>query len=164
MKTLYSSRLTVQLTALLLLNALPAKAEVAVPLKGSVQAQEAYAFDFDNDPPLMLVDTSGAGNATHLGRFTVQWEYTVNLTNFDGVGSAHFVAANQDELLTESTAYAIPTDTADVFVVVEDHTIIGGSGRFEDATGTFRLERLVNTATGVTAGSFSGTLLLDQSK
>jgi hypothetical protein len=98
------------------------------------------------------------------GRVAVQWEFTVNLVTLDGVGAARFVTANQDELLTESTALAIPTDTADVFVVVEQHTITGGSGRFAGATGSFRLERLVNTATGVTAGSFDGTLVLAKTK
>ena len=164
MKSLHKSLRTVQLAALLLLPAVPATADVTVPFKGRVAAQESYEFDLENDPPLMFVDTSGAGNAAHLGRFAVQWEFTVNLVSLEGVGSARFVAANQDELLTKSTAIAIPTDTADVFVVVEQHTITGGSGRFAGATGSFRLERLVNTATGVTAGSFDGTLVLAKAK
>lgn len=159
MKRSYKPLLAAQLAALFLLPTLAATADVTVPFKGVVGAQESYQFDFENDPPLMFVDTAGSGNATHLGRFTVQWEFTVDLVTLEGLGTARFVGANQDELLTEAVGLGIPTDITDVFVVVEDHTITGGSGRFEGATGSFRVERLVNTATGVTAGSFSGTLV-----
>jgi hypothetical protein len=158
MKRSYKPLLAAQLAALFLLQDLAATAEVTVPFKGVVGAQESYQVDFENDPPLMFVDTSGSGKATHLGRFTVQWEFTVDLVSLESLGSARFVGANQDELLTEAVGLGIPTDIPDVFLVVEQHTITGGSGRFEGVTGSFRVERLVNTATGVTAGSFTGTL------
>jgi hypothetical protein len=37
-------------------------------------------------------------------------------------------------------------------------TITGGTGRFADATGSFTLERVINLSTGVSSGSFSGTI------
>ena len=53
MKSLHKPLLTAQLAVLLLLPALSATADVAVPFKGKVAAQESYEFDFENDPPLI---------------------------------------------------------------------------------------------------------------
>jgi hypothetical protein len=39
-------------------------------------------------------------------------------------------------------------------------TIVGGTGRFEGATGSFSGVRLLNTATGISSGSFDGTINL----
>ena len=112
----------------------------------------------------MSVDTTGTGVATHLGLFTVTWEFTVNLLNGAGIGSAHFIAANGDSVFTESLGQGDPTETPDISRVVERHTITEGTGRFAGATGYFTLERLVNTATGDTAGSFNGTIVIHNAK
>ena len=39
-----------------------------------------------------------------------------------------------------------------------DTLCTGGTGRFAGATGEFTVERLVDTATGETEGSFEGTI------
>ena len=162
MKIIIKTVLYLQMTALLLTAALagPASAGKSVPFKGSVQAVESYDIQF----PTMFVDTSGTGNATHLGRFTVTWEFTVNLVTTEGIGSAHFIAANVDSVFTESTATGSPTETLNSFIVVESHTITGGTGRFAGATGSFTLERLVSIVTGVTSGSFNGTIAFGKAK
>ncbi len=149
-------------TVLFLTAALAGSALAApqVPFKGSVEAVESYAIDF----PTMLVDTTGSGQATHLGRFTVTWEFTVNLLEGSGVGSAHFIAANGDSLFTTSLGQGDPTDTPNINRVVEQHTITGGTGRFAGATGSFTLERLVSLVTGVTSGSFEGSFVLQKGK
>jgi hypothetical protein len=128
----------------------------SVPLKGSVEAVERYTIN----PPTMLVDTTGSGNATGFDQFTVTWKFTVNLDTGAGVGSAHFTAANGDSLDTTSLGQGDPTETPDVNRVVETHTITGGTGGFAGATGSFTLERLVNVKTGVTSGSFDGSMVL----
>ena len=145
------------MTALFLTASLAglAAAEKEKPFHGSIQAVETYDVQF----PTMFVDTSGSGNGSHLGRFTVTWEFTVNLLNGAGIGSAHFIAANGDSLFTESLGQGDPTETPGVSRVVEAHTITGGTGRFAGATGSFTLERLVTLATGVTSGSFDGTIV-----
>ena len=162
MKTIIKTVLYLQMIALLLTTSLagPGAAEDGKPFHGWVQAIEAYDVQY----PTMFVDTSGSGNGSHLGRFTVTWEFTVNLLNGAGIGSAHFIAANGDNLTTESLGQGDPTATPGVNRVVEMHTITGGTGRFAGATGTFTLERLVSLATGVTSGSFDGTIVLPKKK
>lgn len=130
-----------------------------VPLKGSIEAMESYTIN----PPTMLVETTGSGKATELDQFTVTWKFTVNLDIGSGVGSAHFTAANGDTLETTSLGQGDPTETPDVNRVVEQHTITGGTGGFAGATGAFTLERLVNMKTGVTSGSFDGSIVLKAS-
>jgi len=130
------------------------------PFTGTVEAQETYIIT----APTMLVDTTGSGEATELGQFTVTWEFTVNLDTGAGVGSAHFIAANGDSLDTTSLGQGDPTGKPDENRVVEQHTITGGTGRFAGATGSFTLERLVSTATGVTSGSFEGSIVLQKAK
>jgi hypothetical protein len=44
---------------------------------------------------------------------------------------------------------------------VETATVTGGTGRFAGATGSFICERLFDTIAGTTAGSFEGTIDLD---
>ncbi len=132
----------------------------SLPLKGSVEAVESYIIN----QPTMLVDTTGSGQATELGQFTVTWRFTVNLDDGSGVGSARFTAANGDILDTTSLAHGGPTETPDVNRVVETHTIAGGTGGFTGATGSFTLDRLANTKTGVTSGSFDGSILLQKVK
>jgi hypothetical protein len=56
------------------------------------------------------------------------------------------------------TGDATPTTTPGPLSIVEDYTITGGTGRFADATGTFRLESTLNQATGVSTGTFSGAI------
>jgi hypothetical protein len=45
-----------------------------------------------------------------------------------------------------------------VVSIVEDYTITGGTGRFADASGTFTLESILNQATGLSSGTFSGSI------
>ena len=162
MKAIIKHLIYLQMTAVLLTAALagPAAAEQQVPFKGSVQAVESYDIQF----PTMFVDTTGTGKATHLGRFTVTWEFTVNLLNGAGIGSAHFIAANGDSVFTESLGQGDPTETPGVNRVVEMHTITGGTGRFAGAAGSFTLQRLVSLATGITAGSFNGSIVIHKTK
>ena len=116
MKSMMKSILGLQMAAMFLTVALagPAMAAQQVPFKGSVQAVESYDVQF----PTMFVDTTGTGEATHLGRFTVTWEFTVNLLNGAGIGSAHFIAANGDSVFTESLGQGDPTETPGINRVV----------------------------------------------
>lgn len=137
--------------------AAPAKAEKRdLPFKGTLQSVETYVVA----PPIMSVTANGSGNATHLGQYAISYEVEVNLETLSGVGSAQIVAANGDILYANLLGQATPTGTTDVFNVVEEFTITGGTGRFANASGSFTLHREVNITTGVTSGTMNGTITL----
>lgn len=129
--------------------------EKELPFKGTLQSVETYVVT----PPIMSVTANGTGNATHLGQYDISYEVQVNLETLAGVGSAQLVAANGDILYANLLGQATPTETADVFNLVEVFTITGGTGRFANASGSFTLNRVVNITTGVTSGSFDGNIV-----
>jgi hypothetical protein len=136
------------------LLATPALAKQKVPFGGSLQGVETDTVVGTN----ILVDGSGAGLATHLGRFTVAWEDTVAQATLSATGAIHLIAANGDSIFTTSVGQANPTDTPNILHIVEIHTIAGGTGRFANVTGSFTVERLLDLATGFTVGSLTGTI------
>jgi hypothetical protein len=85
---------------------------------------------------------AGEGKATHMGNVTVTGAHCT----FQGCGDGLFtyVAANGDELYS---AYEAPCTVTQGFpyVTIEDETIlVGGTGRFEDATGSTYLIIVLN--------------------
>ena len=161
MKNIMKSALGLHMTAIFLVAALagPAAAKNQVPFHGSLQGVEIGEVQ----GTILSVDGSGTGVATHLGRFTVTWEATVNLLDGSGGGSSHFIAANGDSLFTEGSGQAEPTDTPGVLRIVGIDTITGGTGRFAGATGSITLERLLDP-TGFASGSFKGTIVMPGAK
>src|SRR5262245_26710037 len=95
-------RTTVKLLPLALLFAIPAHSAFAVPpnslpFLASFQATETYTID----GPVITSEGSGTGNATHLGRFSV--ECVATSTNLIGVAQFTFTAANGDTLTAETS-------------------------------------------------------------
>ena len=132
-----------------------AAAEIAIPFKGSIEAIERNVdFQF----PIGFQEGSGSGNATHLGRFEMTFEFAVNVLSFYGVGSYHFTAANGDSIFTRVEGTGTVPDPFSH--IVETHTITGGTGRFTGATGSFTLDRILNSNTGVSSGSVDGTIVI----
>jgi hypothetical protein len=125
-----------------------------VPFKGRL---EGTATITPGTPPFLSVSIEGTGNATHLGRFTVEIPHVVNTTNRTSTGTYEFTAANGDTLTAGFTGQATLTAPG-VLSIVETATITGGTGRFADATGSFTAERLFNQVTGLTTGSFQGAI------
>ena len=156
-KTITKTVLYLQMTALLLTAAFAAAAEKEVPFHGTIQGIEIADVQF----PKAFVDGSGSGKATHLGRFTMTYELEVDLIAHETFGSSLFTAANGDSLATDITGLGTPTENPDVVSVVEVHTITGGTGRFADATGNFIRTYFLDLVTGVTSGSFDGTIVLN---
>jgi hypothetical protein len=127
-----------------------------VPFSGSLQAHETIVSE---DPGTSFVtDGSGGGIATHLGRFTLVWEFTVNVGDGTGSGPVRYTAANGDQLFMTATGQSEPTSTPGVFHIVEIQIVTGGTGRFSGATGSFTVDRLVDLTTGLTSGSFEGAI------
>ncbi len=132
----------------------PAAAKELVPFKGSIQAVEVNQITF----PTMLVDADGSGEAGHLGRYSVHYDVVVNLITGEGEASLLFVAADGSTISASGTGLGVPSGKPDVNYVLEQYTTTGGSGRFDGATGSFTVERWVNRITGVSSGSFAGSI------
>ncbi len=116
----------------------------AVPFKG----EYATTVQVLSGPPMLRQRITGTGHATHLGRSSFVALSTVNLTTappFGVSGTAIFYAANGDEFYTTFTGTSTPIGGGRSNVVV-NHTITGGTGRFEDASGSFTGITVANPA------------------
>jgi hypothetical protein len=140
--------------------AIPAAAQKQVPFKGTIQGQDTdKGF---TSPGMFLVETNGTGTGILLGRFTFTLETTINDANLTDTGSAHFKAANGDTIDATYTsvmpAELTPTPDGVVFSIKEIYTIIGGTGRFAGAQGSFLMERVADPQKFITFGSFNGSI------
>lgn len=87
----------------------------------------------DGDKPIGIL-LSGDGNASHTGLFQVSIVWCTNV-DADLGSPVNFIAgtltaANGDDIYFESTSFNGPS---------VDYVVIGGSGRFKDASGEFNL-------------------------
>jgi hypothetical protein len=156
--TRLSSAASLALTVLALLGLTgPARAQVQVPFKGSLQGTFTVT-PVSTPPPIVDIRLSARGNATHLGKFTLDFPHRVNLATGFGAGAYQFTAANGDKLFASGTGQSAPTVTPGVVRIVETATITGGTGRFANAKGSFTCERLVNQGDRTTIGSFKGSI------
>ena len=113
------------------------------PFKGTVSAVETGTTVF----PTRFSDRVGTGNATYLGRYTEHVTETINIPTMSSTGAATFTAANGDTLLATEVGQATRTSPT-TLSIVEVYTVTGGTGRFDDATGSFTLESNVDQTTG----------------
>ena len=82
----------------------------------------------------------------------------VNIPTLTSTGAATFTAANGDTLTATVAGQATPTGPT-TLSIVEIYTITGGTGRFAGATGNFTLESTLEQTTGVSTGTFSGSIV-----
>jgi hypothetical protein len=136
----------------------PAAAKQAVPMKGSEDIVVTMTPDFPNMK--IYVQGYGTGTATHLGKFTVQYDIVQDLQTQIGSGTVIFTAANGHQLFTDNTGTVTPTGNPNENRVDMTYVITGGTGRFEGASGQFSGIRLVNIVTGLSTASFSGEIVL----
>ena len=113
----------------------------------------------------MLIQGTGEGNATHLGRFTMTVADVVTLATATSSGTLTFTAANGDQLFATTAGGEDQFTPPNVSHVTQLATIIGGTGRFASATGTFTMERtgIIDFAAGTSTsiGSFDGHINLN---
>ena len=133
----------------------PVVAADPVPFKGSLSGDVTHT---PVDPQTDAVLVEATGTATQLGRFEVTVPHLVDLPTRTAAGYYEFTAANGDKVYAEFTGLASPTAIPGVVYIVENATIIGGTGRFAGATGGFVVERLYDRVAGTTIGSFEGII------
>ena len=116
----------------------------AVPFKG----EYATTVQVLSGPPMLRQRITGNGHATHLGKSSFVALSTVNLTTpppFGVGGTAIFYAANGDEFYTAFSGTSTPIGGG-MSNVILTHTISGGTGRFENASGSFTGITVANPA------------------
>ena len=126
------------------------------PFKGSFEGSQTVTA---STPPLANVVMHGEGTGTLVGRFEIALPHTVNFATASASGTATIVAADGSRIIASFTGQA---QVGPIVTIVEQATITGGTGRFANASGSFTIRRTYVPATGVTTGSFEGTLELDK--
>jgi hypothetical protein len=138
---------------------LPARSGTALPFKGSFSAIDKGVVT----PPNLEVEGTGGGEATHLGRYTATYSAVAPLGGSTATGSFDFSAANGDHLFATFAGTAVNIEPG-IVEFTEVLTIVGGTGRFVAATGTFTLRRTgrldVAAGTSSSSGSFEGSISL----
>lgn len=105
------------------------------PIKGSYRTTSMIL----SGPPMLATQITGIGQSSHLGKGTFVANSVANLTTpppFSLGGTAVFTSANGDEFYTSFVGTATPVGSGANDIEMH-HTITGGTGRFEDATGNF---------------------------
>lgn len=138
------------------LNGSPTSPSPAQPLpfQGSLDGVDTDVVSF----PILSVHLAGGGTGTQIGKYTAVFDFTANLQTPDvpAVGTFTLTASNGDTIAGTLSGRAQIADG--IATVVESMTITGGTGRFAGATGSFTVRRTAVQATGVTSGSFDGTI------
>ena len=139
----------------------PAMAQGPVPFRGTYESSE---FQGGGTFPVFLQVLGGSGEATHLGRFTVEAQWHVNVLTGTAVGTFTLTAANGDTLVGTATGTSVILDG--LAYITETCVITGGTGRFAGATGAFVTARVLTltpepeTSTAASTASFQGTIRL----
>ncbi len=98
----------------------------------------------------------GTGVGTHIGKFTIVVQD--NLQFFPNItGTVTITAANGDQIFATHTGlfHDLGLGMAEVDF---DNTIIGGTGRFAGATGSYESHADVNLVAGAGSATFDGTI------
>ena len=156
------------MTAIFLTVALVSSAVEAgvIRINGTITGSESGA-PFPNPAQGIFVNGSVMSTDTALGPFTLFYslpaDFAFAFTPPGNPGGSRLIvgdAANGDSILTCSIG-ANPGACANGDVhLVETDTIIGGTGRYAGARGSFTLDRCLNLVTGETSGTISGTIVV----
>ena len=102
-----------------------------------------------------------------LGPFTLFYTLPLDFAFADtppgSAGASRLIvgdAANGDSIVTSSIGNNPGLCANGDVHLVETNTIIGGTGRYAGARGSFTLDRCLNAVTGETSGTISGTIVV----
>jgi hypothetical protein len=138
----------------------PVSAGERAPFKGTLVGSFTATTDL---PPENNRFLEAEGRATQLGHFTYDFPHSVDRSTIPatGVGYSIFTAANGDEVHAYIEGEAELFEVVNGIVIllgVEQGWILGGSGRFKNASGSFVITRFIDTVNLTTIGSFEGTI------
>ena len=156
------------MTAIFLTVALVSSAVGAgvIPISGTIAGSESDA-PFPDPAEGFYVNGSVTSTDTQLGPFTLFYTVPVDFaflgTPPGNAGASRLIvgdAANGDSILTCLIGNNPGSCANGDFHVVETDIIIGGTGRYAGARGSFTMDRCVNLVTGETSGTISGTIVV----
>jgi hypothetical protein len=124
---------------------------IVVPFKGTLDGQYGTP---SGQFPIINESIAATGQATQLGRYTLQIAETVNLLQATATGTFTFIAADGATLQGTFMGHAQP---GALVTITEEATILGGTGRFAGATGSFTIDRVFDPVNRRTTGTFAGT-------
>ena len=143
------------LTALTLLPlAYPAMAKDQAPFKGVEVGSLSYESGDGN--PFITVHCAAEGEATYLGHYTVTGTLVVDGRDSTARGTFTMTAANGDKLFSTMTGYALQPPS--LKETVDTHTVTGGTGIFEGATGSWVLDSHFAFLFGLPSEPYVGVL------
>ena len=158
------------MTAIFLTVALVSSAAGAgvIPISGTIAGSEIDT-PFPNPAEGFYINGSVTSTDTQLGPFTLFYAVPVHFAFFGtppgNTGGTRLIvgdAANGDSILTWTLGNLGDPDSCAIgdLHVVSRETIVGGTGRFAGARGSFTMDRCLNLATGETSGTISGTIVV----
>lgn len=128
------------------------------PLVGVFSAQTVSATP-TADPSVVFVVTSGSGFATGLGQFTFTSPHYSHLDTLAAEGVQIITAANGDTLTANFTGQFTVLPNGKLRGVLRA-TIVGGTGRFDEAEGSFLFTILFDPITFESSGLIVGGIRL----
>ena len=156
------------MTAIFLTVALVSSAVEAgvIRINGTIAGSES-GTPFPDPAEGFYVNGSVTSTDTQLGPFTLFYSVPVDFafagTPPGNTGGSRLIvgdAANGDSILTYFFGNNPGScDNGDLHIV-DPVTIIGGTGRYAGARGSFTTDRCSNLATGETSGTISGTIVV----
>ncbi len=130
------------------------------PFSGSCVAQTAGPATFVF--PIRTQLSIGTCQLSHLGRTSLRTLQHVNVVTGDEVAELTYKAANGDKLFATNVGTSAPTGPTTI-AFSGTNTVTGGTGRFDDATGTFSASGTADLATGAAAFAYDGWIAYEAS-
>jgi hypothetical protein len=136
-----------------------------VPFKGAMSIIDPTQMPvFDEEGNFIGIQDEATGIGTHVGGFEaiiIFQPLPPNFVVFDGI--IMMIAANGDLIQLEFKGASVGAPVNDVFPIAFTADIVGGTGRFENATGSIDLDGFIlpsddDTAFGPTFFSFDGVI------
>jgi len=135
------------LSCAILCTAATLRADEQVPFRGRFDLTIVSATPIDATH--VQLEVAVTAQATHLGNAHGPGTVLIDMSTLTYVGEATWAAANGDSVSFTFAGQFVPSDTPGVLDNVETLEVVGGTGRFEGATGA-----------GIAAGQLDALTLL----
>jgi hypothetical protein len=139
--------------------------ENSVSVFGAIQGHATGTIEF----PTLQAAAGGEGTMSRFGRFTYSSQATVDLTTGRSSGAFVLILSNGDAIygVLSGQGDAPPPTPPTLGHITEQLTIRGGTGRFQDASGSLTFDRVVDSsnlpAFDLHSGTVTGTISISRS-